>query len=64
MANKNKSNVWQVISSVLAAAIGVQSEENRKRDFASDSIWPFVIGGVIFTLLFVLSLLGLVLLVS
>lgn len=56
MSNEQKPktpSVKQVVSSVIAGAIGVQSEENRARDFNSSTIWPFVIGGVVFTLLFV-----------
>jgi len=44
----------QVIKSVLAAFLGVQSEKNRQRDFQSTSVWPFVVTGVVMTLVFVL----------
>ena len=44
----------QVIKSVLAAFLGVQSEKNRQRDFQSASVWPFVVAGVVMTLAFVL----------
>ena len=64
MTKPVKPSLWQVIRSVLAAAIGVQSEKNRKEDFHSSSIWPFIAGGIVFTVLFVLALIGLVSLVS
>lgn len=44
----------QVIKSVLAAFLGVQSEKNRQRDFQSTSVWPFIVTGVVMTLVFVL----------
>lgn len=50
----------RLILSLLAALVGVQSNRNRMADFRSTSIWPFVIGGVLFTLLFVLALILLV----
>jgi|AntRauTorcE11897_2_1112592.scaffolds.fasta_scaffold12671_2 hypothetical protein len=48
----------QVIKSVLAAFLGVQSEKNRQRDFQGSSVWPFVITGVVMTLVFVLLVIG------
>lgn len=64
MAETRKPSFWQVTKSVLAGAIGVQSEKNRKADFQSHSIWPFVLGGVLFTALFVVILIAIVLAVS
>lgn len=64
MSKSNKSKTMQVIKSVFAAAVGVQSEENRIRDFQSGSPLPYIIAGVIFTIVFVLALVGLVLLVT
>jgi hypothetical protein len=59
--NVTKPSICRVFKSVLSAAIGVQSEKNRIADFQSASIWPFLIGGIIFTIAFVV---GLILLVS
>jgi hypothetical protein len=59
-----KPTVGQVIRSVSAAAIGVQSDKNRKEDFKSTTIWPFVIGGILFTFAFVGALILLVSAVS
>jgi len=56
MGDLKKPNIWQVTKSVLAAAIGVQSNKNRVQDFQSASIWPFILGGIIFTIAFVLIL--------
>ncbi|WP_230819260.1 MULTISPECIES: DUF2970 domain-containing protein [Rheinheimera] len=40
--------------------VGVQSEQQRQRDFSATSPLPFIIAGVIFTLLFVALLLAVV----
>lgn len=49
----SKPNFLEVAKSVFAAAIGVQSSENRARDFQQGSISAYVIGGIIFTLAFI-----------
>ena len=51
--NPKKPGLWQVVFSILAAAMGVNSQRNRERDFNVSSPWPFIIGGVIFGVLFV-----------
>ncbi len=48
-----KPGLGSVIKSILAAAIGVQSDKNRQRDFEQGSPLTFIIGGIIFTLLFI-----------
>lgn len=45
---------WQVLSSTLAAAVGVQSSANRKRDFSRGKASHFILMGIGFTVLFVL----------
>ncbi|EAR08382.1 DUF2970 domain-containing protein [Reinekea blandensis] len=60
MSETKKPSFWQVTKSVLAGAIGVQSDKNRQADFQTHSIWPFVFGGVLFTVLFVVALIVLV----
>lgn len=45
-----------VVFSTLAAAIGVQSNKNRERDFKGGSIKAYIAAGIIFTTLFVLTL--------
>ena len=51
---------WEVVMSVMAAALGVQSSKNRKRDFTRGNHLVFIGAGVIFTILFVLTLVGIV----
>ncbi len=53
----------QMLGSVLAAALGVQSGKNRARDFSHGKPSHFIILGVAFTVLFVLIVLGVVKLV-
>ena len=56
----NKPTLWQVIKSVFAAFIGVQSDKNRRLDFQSDSIAPFVVVGLAMAASFVVGLILLV----
>ncbi len=53
-------SLLQLISSALAAAFGVQSSRNRKRDFARGKPSQFIAIGIIFTALFVLIMVGVV----
>ncbi|MEO1079164.1 MAG: DUF2970 domain-containing protein [Pseudomonadota bacterium] len=43
----------QVIGSVLAAGLGVQSSRNRERDFQQGRAGVFIVAGFIFTALFI-----------
>lgn len=56
----SKPTITQVIKSVLAAAIGVQSNDNRQKDFTQGSLSTYVIAGLIFTVLFVSGIVFLV----
>ncbi|MBT5155573.1 MAG: DUF2970 domain-containing protein [Gammaproteobacteria bacterium] len=51
---------WEVVMSVLAAALGVQNSKNRERDFTRGNPLVFIAAGLIFTILFVLTLIGVV----
>ena len=46
-------NPLQVISSVFAAGLGVQSSRNRERDFKQGRAGVFIAAGIVFTLLFI-----------
>jgi hypothetical protein len=59
----DKPGIRQVIASVLASFIGVQSSKNRERDFKHGKFSHFVIVGLVLTVLFVLVLYGVVKLV-
>ena len=51
--NNTALNPLQVVGSVLAAGLGVQSSKNRERDFKQGRIGIFVAAGIVFTLLFI-----------
>ncbi|WP_346836496.1 DUF2970 domain-containing protein [Microbulbifer sp. SAOS-129_SWC] len=53
---KDKPSFGQVVLSTLAAAIGVQSSKNRERDFKGGNIKTYIAAGIIFTTLFVITL--------
>lgn len=55
-----KPTLRQVISSVLAAMFGVQSDKNRERDFTKGKFSTYIIVGLIATVLFVLLVWGVV----
>lgn len=55
-----KLGVWDVIKSVVAALFGVQSEQNRQRDFAQDSPAAYIVIGVVMIGVFVATLLAIV----
>jgi hypothetical protein len=60
---QNRLNPLQVVSSVLAASLGVQSSKNRERDFKHGRAGIFIAAGIIFTLLFIGTVLTVVQLV-
>ena len=63
-SDQNKPpTVPQIALSVMAAAFGVQTNKNRERDFANGNPIVFIFAGLIFTILFVLSIIVLVMLV-
>lgn len=62
--NDNKPlTLWEMLQSVLSAAIGVQSGKNRSRDFSRGKPSHFIILGVSFTLVFILVIFAVVKLV-
>ncbi|MDH5516333.1 MAG: DUF2970 domain-containing protein [Gammaproteobacteria bacterium] len=60
--NKNTESVsfFQVFSSVMAAMFGVQTEKNRERDFNKGKLWHYVVGGIIFAVIFITILISVV----
>ena len=51
-----KQNFAGMVLTVLAAAIGVQNKKNLEKDFSQSSPLPYIAAGIIFTTLFVLTL--------
>jgi len=58
---EEKLSLTHIIVSVLAAAIGVQSKKNQEKDFsAKGSIVTYIVAGIIFTIVFVVTVIALV----
>jgi len=47
--------VLKVMQSILAGALGVQSDKRREEDFSSHSPWPYIFAGFLFTVGFVVT---------
>ncbi len=62
-ASKNKTDepgFGSIVMSTLAAAFGVQSSKNRERDFVKGNFKAYVVSGLIFTVLFITTIVMLV----
>jgi hypothetical protein len=55
-SKKDKIPFWRVVLSVIQASFGVQSRENRERDFKQGSWLPYVVAALLFTAVFVVTL--------
>jgi len=42
-----------LLGTVMAAALGVQSQKNRERDFKHGKASTFIVAGIVFTALFI-----------
>ncbi|HEB28729.1 MAG TPA: DUF2970 domain-containing protein [Porticoccus sp.] len=58
--DEKKPNFWQIVFSTLAAFFGVQSNKNRERDFKYGSIYVYIVSGLIFTIVFILTVISVV----
>jgi hypothetical protein len=56
----NKPSFIDVVKSVLASFFGVQSDENRKRDFQQGSPAQFIIVGLVLTVLLIVGMIMIV----
>ncbi|MEC8526758.1 MAG: DUF2970 domain-containing protein [Pseudomonadota bacterium] len=54
------SKFTQILQSTLAAAFGVQSQRNRTKDFEEGNASWFILAGIIFTVVFVFTVLTVV----
>ena len=61
--NEKPHGLRDVVAGILAAAIGVQSNKNRERDFTHGSARQFIVVGLIATLLFITAVYAVVRLV-
>lgn len=44
---------WKVIKSVLSAMLGVRPAQAAEEDFSQQSVWPFILVGILFVLIFI-----------
>ena len=58
--SEKKLSLFDVALSTCAAALGVQSSKNRKRDFSRGNPITFLAFGALFTVIFVLTIVGIV----
>ncbi|BAJ03974.1 conserved hypothetical protein [Shewanella violacea DSS12] len=54
------TKLLRIFMSTLAAFLGVQTEQNRQRDFQSSSPLPFIIMGIVLAIGLVLTLIFIV----
>ncbi len=54
---------WELVKSTSSAFLGVQSNANRERDFKRGKVSHFIWMGLLFGLVFVMTLIGVVQLV-
>ncbi len=53
--NPDKPNFWSIVLSTFAAAFGVQNRKNLEKDFKHGNIYTYIAAGIIFTVLFVIT---------
>ncbi len=58
--DQNKPGFFDIVISVISAAFGVQSSKNHVRDFGGGSATPYIVGGIIFTVVFILAIVAVV----
>ena len=55
-AHPQEVTFFTILKSVFSSFIGVQNNANRKRDFESGKFWHFFVAGLIFVIMFLLSI--------
>lgn len=53
---RTRPRFLQLVKSIVGAAFGVQSESTRQRDFQQGSPMPYIIGGLVFSVIFVVTI--------
>ncbi|MGY5450774.1 DUF2970 domain-containing protein [Agarivorans sp. MS3-6] len=53
-------NTRSLLKSVLGALLGVQSDKQRQHDFTHGKAWKFILLGIVMVIVFVLSIIALV----
>ena len=49
---------WNAFKSVMAAFVGVQKADNLRADFSKKTAMPFIVVGIVMTILFVIAVIG------
>jgi hypothetical protein len=57
MSAPMSSKFKQILQGTLAAAFGVQSHKNREKDFEEGNAGWFILAGIIFTVVFIFTVL-------
>ena len=57
---KQSLKFTEILLSTLAAALGVQNRRNMERDFTHGEFAQFMLAGLVFTVVFVLTMVALV----
>lgn len=55
--SREGTGFWSTVKSVVGAMFGVQSEAQRQKDFEKGSALHFIIGGLVFTIVFIFTIL-------
>jgi len=53
---EREPSFWEIVLSTMAAFLGVQSNKNRVRDFKHGNIYAYIVAGLIFTTIFIGSI--------
>ena len=54
--SRRKKNWLKVWRSVCSAFFGVQTEKNLTSDFSSESVWPFLLTGLVLLAVFIITI--------
>jgi hypothetical protein len=60
---KKDPSLWEVVKSVQAAFLGVQSSKNYERDFTHGKPWQYITIGLVGVALFIVIIIAVVMLV-
>ena len=58
--DKKQPSLFNIIQSVLAAMVGIQSDKNRERDFESGHIGNYIFVGIVMVIIFIFTLISIV----
>ena len=56
--NAGEVSFFTILLSVVSSFFGVQKDKNRRRDFESGKFWHFFVAGLIFVIIFLVTIWG------